>query len=125
MLVKQIVNSKRVKIGDIAKVLRTFEAAVPRPSIKNGRPHLLSLQKLKNSTLLKCFGNYDGFYKLEEESIKKLTWWVNDLNSSNKTDMPNSKFIVFPIAGVLLMRMTQLGVVGQKKNHSYILRCWK
>ena len=76
-------------------------------------------------TLLKCFGNYDGFYKLEEESIKKLTWWVNDLNSSNKTDMPNSKFIVFPIAGVLLMRMTQLGVVGQKKNHSYILRCWK
>ena len=122
-MVKQIVNSKRVKIGDIAKVLRTFEAAVP--SIKNGRLHLLSLQKLKNSTLLKCFGNYDGFYKLEEESIKELTWWANDLNSSNKIDMPNSKFTVFPIAGVLLMRITQLGVIGQKKNHSYILRCWK
>ena len=71
VLVKQIVNSKTVKIRDIAKVLETFEAALP--SIKYGSLHLFFLQKLKNSTLHKCLGNYDGFCKLDEKSIKELT----------------------------------------------------
>ena len=55
VLVKQIVNSKRVKIRDISKVLRTSETALP--SIKYGRFLLFFLQKLKNSTLRKCLGN--------------------------------------------------------------------
>ena len=64
-LVKQIVNSKRVKIRNIAKVLGTFGAALP--STKYGRFHLFFLQKLKNSTLHKYLGNYDGFCKLDED----------------------------------------------------------
>ena len=93
MLVKQIVNCKRVKVRDISKVLGAFEAALP--SVKYRRPHLFFLQKLKNSTLRKCLGNYDGFCKLDEEIIKELTWWANNLNSSNKIDMLTSKFIIF------------------------------
>ena len=93
VLVKQIVNSKMVKIRDIAKILRTFEDALP--SIKYGRLHLFFLQKLKNSILRRCLGKYDEFCKQDEGSIKELTWWPNNLNSSNKIDMPNSKFIVF------------------------------
>ena len=45
VLVKQIVNSKRVKIRDVAKVLGTFEAALP--SIKYENLHLFFLKKLK------------------------------------------------------------------------------
>ena len=50
-----------------------------------------SYKNLKNSTLSKCLENYDGCCKLDEESIKELTWWANNLHSSNKLDMPNSK----------------------------------
>ena len=75
VLVKQIANSKRVKIRDIAKALGTFEATVP--SIKYGRLHFFFLQKLKISTLRKCLGTYNGFCELDEESIKELTWWAN------------------------------------------------
>lgn len=42
VLVKQLLNSKRVKIRDIAKVLMTFKTALP--SIKYERLHLFSLQ---------------------------------------------------------------------------------
>ena len=50
-----------------------------------------SYKNLKKSTLSKCLENYDGFCKLDEESIKELTWGANNLHSSNKIDMPNSK----------------------------------
>ena len=42
VLVKQLLNSKRVKIRDIARVLATSKAALP--SIKCGRLHLFFLQ---------------------------------------------------------------------------------
>ena len=68
VLVKQIANSKRVKIWDIAKVLGVFEAALP--SNKYGRLHLFFLQKLKNSTLRECLGHCNRFCKLDEKSSK-------------------------------------------------------
>ena len=76
-------------------------------------------------TLRKCLENYDGFCKLDEKSIKELTWWANNLNSSNKIDMPNSKFIVFsdafPSRWDAAYENHSTRVTDQRKNHSHIL----
>ena len=71
-----------------------------------------SYKNLKTLILRRCLGKYDEFCKQDEGSIKELTWWPNNLNSSNKIDMPNSKFIVFSDA-------------CPNGCHSYTLICWK
>ena len=59
-----------------------FDAALI--GVRHGRFHLFFLQKLTNSSLQQYLGNYNGYCKLDEESIKGLIWWSENLNLSDK-----------------------------------------
>ena len=83
-LIDETLQSKKLKIRQIAKVLGTFEAALP--AIKFGCLNMFYLQKCKNEALKLNKGNYDGLINLTENCISELQWWqkkcfnlVNDI----------------------------------------------
>ena len=69
-LTAEVSNCSTLKIGDISKVLGSFEAALA--AITNGRLYMFYLQKLKNDSLQLSKGNFDGFAKLTSTAKTEL-----------------------------------------------------
>ena len=69
-LIAEVLNSSKLRIRDISKVLGSFEAALL--AITNGRLYMFYLQKLKNDSLKLCKGNFDAFVKLTSTANVEL-----------------------------------------------------
>ena len=81
-VIDETLQSKKLKIRQIAKVLGTFEVALP--ATKFGRLNMFCLQK--NEALKLNKGHYKGLINLTENCISELQWWqkkcfnlVNDI----------------------------------------------
>ena len=61
-LIAEFPNTSKLRIRNIAKVLGSFEAALP--SITNRHLYMFYLQKLKNHSLKLSKGYFDAFVKL-------------------------------------------------------------
>ena len=61
-LIGEILQSRKLKIREIAKILGTFEASLS--VIKFGRLNMFSLKKCKNEALKLNKGNYEGLINL-------------------------------------------------------------
>ena len=69
-LIDETLQSKKLNIRQIAKILGTFEASLP--AIKVGRLNRFYLQKYKNEALKQNNGNYKGLMNLTENCISEL-----------------------------------------------------
>ena len=85
-LIDETLQSKKLKIKQIATVLGTFEAALP--AIKFGRLDMFYSQKCKNEALKLNKGNYEGLTNLTQNCISELQWWQKSVDSVN--DIYNS-----------------------------------
>ena len=72
-LTDETLQSKKLKIRQVAKILGTLEASLP--AIKSGRLNLFYLQKCKNEALKLSKGYYEGLIDLTENCINELQWW--------------------------------------------------
>ena len=72
-VIDKTLQSKKLKIRQIAKVLDTFEAALP--VIKFGRLNMFYLKICKNEALKLNKGNYEGLINLAVNCISELQWW--------------------------------------------------
>ena len=79
----KLFQAKKLKIRQIAKVLGTFEAALP--AIKSRRLNMFYLQKCKNKALKLNKDNYKGLINLTQNSISELQWWHKSVDSVNDT----------------------------------------
>ena len=86
-------SSNNVNIRGIVKALGMFQAALP--IVRFGRFHLFFLEKLRNFSLKQCLGDYNGYCKLDKESVKELIWWSNNLSSSKKICIAHLRDVVF------------------------------
>ena len=80
-LIDETLQSKKLKIRQIAKILGTFEASLP--AIKFGCLNIFYLQKCKNETLEQDKGDYKGLINLTENRISELQWWQKSVDSVN------------------------------------------
>ena len=69
-LTAEVSNCSTLKIGDISKVLGSFEAALA--AITNECLYMFYLQKLKNDSLQLSKGNFDAFVKLTSTAKTEL-----------------------------------------------------
>ena len=69
-LIGETLQSKKLKIRQIAKILGTFETALP--AIKFRLLNMFYLQKCKNKVLKLNKGNYEGLINLAENWISEL-----------------------------------------------------
>ena len=69
-LIGETLQSKKLKIRQIEKILGTFETALP--AIKFRRLNMFYLQKCKNDVLKLNKGNYEGLINLAENWISEL-----------------------------------------------------
>ena len=74
-------KAKKLKIRQIAKILGTFEAALP--AIKSECLNMFYLQKCKNEALKLNKSNYEGLINLTENCIRELQWWQKSVDSVN------------------------------------------
>ena len=80
-LTDETLQSKKLKIRQIAKILGTFDASLP--AIKFGCLNMFYLQKCKNEVLKQNKGNYKGLINLTEICISELQWWQKSVDSVN------------------------------------------
>ena len=126
-LIDETLQSKKLKIRQIAKVLGTFEAALP--AIKFGRLNMFYLQKCKNEALKLNKGNYEGLINLTQNCISELQWWHKSVDSVNDIYHPLPQPTICSDACPngwgqgLLLESTQLGETGVRRNHLCILIC--
>ena len=73
-LIDETLQSKNLKIKQIAKILGTFEGSLP--AIKSGRLNMFYLQKCENEALKLNKGNHEGLINVTENCISELQWWL-------------------------------------------------
>ena len=107
-LTDETLQSKKRKIRQIAKVLGTFEVALP--AIKFARLNMFYLQKCKNK------GNYEGLINLTQNCISELQWWHKSVDSVNDIYHLSPQLTIYSDAcrngWGLLVESTQLGETG-------------
>ena len=92
-LIDQILQSKKLNIRQIAKILGTFEASLP--AIKVGPLNMFYLQKYKNEALKQNKGNYKGLMNLTENCISELQWWQKSADSVNDIYHPLPQLTIY------------------------------
>ena len=124
-VIDETLQSKKLKIRQIAKVLGTFEVALP--AIKFGRLNMFYLRKCKNEALKLNKGNYEGLINLTQNCISELQWWHTSVDSVNDIYHPLPQLTIYsdacPNGWGLLVESTQLGETGLRQNHLCILMC--
>ena len=89
----ETLQSKKLKIRQIAQILGTFEASLP--VIKFGCLNMFYLQKYKNEALKLKKGNYEGFINLTENCISELQWWQKSVVSVNDIYHPLPQLTIY------------------------------
>ena len=74
-------SKPNLKIRQIAKILDTFEAALP--AIIFGCLNIFYLRKCENEALKLNKGNHKGLINLIENGISELKWWQKGVDSVN------------------------------------------
>ena len=92
-LISETLQSKKLKIRQIAKILVTFEASLP--AIKFGHLNMFYLQKCKNEALKLNKGNYEGLINLTENFISELQWRQKSVNSVNDIYHPLPQLTIY------------------------------
>ena len=92
-LIDETLQSKKLKIKQIAKLLGTFEASLP--VIKSGRLNMFYLQKCKNEALKQNKGNYEGLINLTENCISELQWWQKGVDTVNDIYHPLPQLTIY------------------------------
>ena len=92
-LIAEVLNSSKLRIRDISKVLGSFEAALQ--AVANGHLYMFYLQKLKNDSLKLCKGNFDAFVKLTSTANVELCRWDKHLICSQDIFTESPKLTIF------------------------------
>ena len=102
-LCTKVLNSKRITIRVLAKLIGKLTAA--EPGVQHAPLYIRPLEKIKEKELNIHKGNFDSFMKVPRSIHTTLTWWIKNIQKSFKSILsPDTNMVIYTDASLKMFR---------------------